>query len=36
VAEVILGCAVGLLITWLMSVLWPLPEPASAGAANKP
>jgi uncharacterized membrane protein YccC len=35
VAEVILGCAVGLLITWLMSVLWPLPEPASAGAANK-
>jgi len=35
VAEVILGCAVGLLITWLMSVLWPLPEPASAGAAHK-
>jgi uncharacterized membrane protein YccC len=25
VAEVILGCLVGLLVTWLMSLIWPMP-----------
>jgi uncharacterized membrane protein YccC len=28
VAEVILGCVVGLAVTWLMSKIWPVPEPA--------
>jgi uncharacterized membrane protein YccC len=35
VAEVILGCVVGLLVTWLMSKIWPLPDPASAAPATK-
>jgi hypothetical protein len=27
VAEVMLGCAVGLLVTWLIPLLWPVPDP---------
>jgi uncharacterized membrane protein YccC len=27
VAEVILGCLMGLLVTWLISRVWPMPEP---------
>lgn len=27
VAEVIMGCVTGLLVTWLMSRVWPVPEP---------
>jgi hypothetical protein len=34
VAEVILGCVMGLLVTWLMSKVWPVPEPGSTGAAS--
>ena len=26
VAEVIVGCVMGLMVSWLMSKLWPLPE----------
>jgi uncharacterized membrane protein YccC len=29
VGEVMLGCVVGLMVTWLVSKIWPLPEPAS-------
>ena len=25
--EVLFGCVVGLMVAWLMSVIWPLPEP---------
>ena len=36
VAEVILGCVMGLLVSWLMSYIWPVPEakakPAVAGS----
>src|SRR5262249_36353251 len=28
VAEVMLGCVVGLAVTWLMSKVWPVPAPA--------
>jgi len=31
VAEVLLGCVVGLLVSWLMSKLWRLPETAQEG-----
>jgi uncharacterized membrane protein YccC len=34
VAEVLLGCVVGLLVAWLLSKVWPLPEPASPSAGN--
>ena len=27
VGEVLLGCVIGLLVTWLISIVWPLPEP---------
>jgi uncharacterized membrane protein YccC len=27
VGEVLLGCLVGLVVSWLMSILWPTPEP---------
>jgi uncharacterized membrane protein YccC len=33
VAEVILGCVMGLLVTWLMSKIWPLPD---AGKTAQP
>jgi hypothetical protein len=29
VLEVILGCAMGLAVTWLMSKVWPVPAPRS-------
>jgi uncharacterized membrane protein YccC len=28
VGEVMLGCVVGLAVTWLMSKVWPVPAPA--------
>lgn len=33
-AEVVFGCVVGLAAAWLVSVVWPLPDPASAGPPN--
>jgi len=36
VGEVLLGCVVGLLITWLMSILWPPPEAKKEEVAAKP
>jgi len=30
VAEVLFGCFVGLLVSWLMSKIWPLPGPTDA------
>jgi hypothetical protein len=34
VAEVIFGCVVGFVVSWLISRVWPLPEPAGpVGAA---
>ncbi len=30
-SEVLFGCVVGILVAWLMSVVWPLPEPVAAG-----
>ncbi len=35
VGEVLLGCVVGLAISWLMSKVWPPPETKSAGGAAK-
>jgi uncharacterized membrane protein YccC len=37
VAEVIIGCLVGLVVTWLISLLWPLPhrEATADGQAAK-
>jgi len=35
VAEVLLGCIVGLVITWLMSRIWPLAASAPAAATTK-
>jgi uncharacterized membrane protein YccC len=37
VSEVLLGCVMGVLVSWLMSRLWPLPErpAASKASANK-
>ncbi|MGB7556328.1 MAG: hypothetical protein WBM04_18320, partial [Candidatus Korobacteraceae bacterium] len=32
-SEVLFGCVVGILVAWLMSVVWPLPEPVAAGQA---
>lgn len=34
-AEVIFGCVVGLAAAWLVSVVWPLPDPAAAATAAK-
>jgi Fusaric acid resistance protein-like len=31
VGEVMLGCVMGLLVSWLMSKIWPLPEPGRKG-----
>ena len=33
VAEVMIGCVVGLMVTWLMSMIWPPPEVAKEGAS---
>jgi uncharacterized membrane protein YccC len=30
-AEVLFGCVVGLVVAWLVSVVWPLPDPATSG-----
>lgn len=35
VAEVLLGCLVGVAVSWLMSHLWPMPAPRLAEAANR-
>jgi uncharacterized membrane protein YccC len=32
VAEVLFGCVVGVVVSWLISRLWPLPEPADPTA----
>jgi uncharacterized membrane protein YccC len=35
-AEVLFGCVVGLVVAWLVSIVWPLPEPvAAASGGNK-
>jgi len=34
-AEVLFGCVIGLLVAWLVSVLWPLPDPAVTAAPAK-
>jgi uncharacterized membrane protein YccC len=34
VAEVLFGCFVGVAVSWLVSRLWPLPEPAEPGATG--
>jgi uncharacterized membrane protein YccC len=36
VGEVMLGCVMGLLVSWLMSKIWPLQEPASGQGTTKP
>jgi uncharacterized membrane protein YccC len=36
VGEVLLGCVVGLLVTWLMSKIWPLPEAGNEKGSTKP
>jgi len=35
VAEVILGCVMGLLVAWVMSRVWPVPEPKAPAPAAK-
>jgi uncharacterized membrane protein YccC len=35
VGEVLLGCIVGILVTWCMSKLWTVREPPKPGGANK-
>lgn len=32
VAEVLIGCVMGLVVSWLMSRIWPLPEPPPKAA----
>ena len=36
VGEVLLGCLIGVGVSWLMSKLWPLPEKPAPAAAAKP
>src|SRR5208337_4344593 len=31
-SEVLFGCLVGLVVAWLVSVVWPLPDPEPAGS----
>ena len=33
-AEVLFGCVVGLVVAWVVSKVWPLPEPASPATAS--
>jgi uncharacterized membrane protein YccC len=33
--EVLFGCVVGIVVAWVVSVAWPLPEPAPDHPANK-
>jgi len=35
VAEVLLGCVVGIAVAWLLSKIWPLPESGGTKVANK-
>jgi uncharacterized membrane protein YccC len=35
VAEVLFGCLVGLVVSWLMSHVWPMPEPRLTDAAGR-
>jgi uncharacterized membrane protein YccC len=35
VGEVLLGCVVGVAISWLMSIIWPAPQPNKEGDSNK-
>jgi uncharacterized membrane protein YccC len=35
VGEVILGCVMGLLVSWIMSRIWRLPEPKTAAPAER-
>lgn len=34
VGEVLLGCVVGIVVAWLLSKLWPLPEPTGTTGAK--
>jgi len=34
-AEVLLGSVVGLVVAWIVSVIWPLPEPAIVAQTAK-
>ena len=34
-AEVLFGCVVGLVVAWMVSIVWPLPEPVAAASAAK-
>ena len=36
VGEVLLGCVMGLAVSWLMAIVWPLPEPKKEEVAAKP
>ena len=35
VAEVILGCVMGLLVSWVMSKIWPVPDAGNEARASK-
>src|SRR5208337_953003 len=34
-SEVLFGCVVGLVVAWIVSVVWPLPEPVPAAQSAK-
>jgi hypothetical protein len=34
VAEVLLGCVVGLIVAWVMSKIWPVPATAKEGGVR--
>jgi len=34
-SEVLFGCVVGLAVAWIVSAVWPLPDPAPSGPASK-
>jgi len=36
VGEVLLGCVMGLAVSWLMAIIWPPPEPKKPEVAAKP
>jgi uncharacterized membrane protein YccC len=36
VGEVLLGCVVGIAVSWLMSIIWKPPEPKKEGDSSKP
>ncbi len=35
VSEVLFGCVIGLAVGWLVSVIWPLPDPSPPSATTK-